>query len=162
LLGSFSSAPAFDSVISSELLGLLAEFRGRQFALLWRGSRDGFGGLAFHDRCDGHANTVTLIRDTGGNIFGGFTPLAWGSPKSEEDLEFSGDDSARSFLCTLRNTHGVSPRRFPLKSKARHRAIAHAAAWGPHFCDIGVSGCCNANALSFADRFGESYVNDTG
>jgi hypothetical protein len=31
----------------------------------------------FHGRCDGHAPTLTLIQDTEGNIFGGFTPVEW-------------------------------------------------------------------------------------
>jgi hypothetical protein len=43
--------------------------------LQWRGSRDGFGAIDVHKRCDGRANTLTLILDTGGNVFGGFTPL---------------------------------------------------------------------------------------
>jgi hypothetical protein len=48
---------------------------------LWRGSRDGFGSGDFHSRCDGHANTVTLIEtaasehDVGDFVFGGFTPV---------------------------------------------------------------------------------------
>jgi hypothetical protein len=36
---------------------LFAEFRGKRFALLWRGSRDGFGAPDFDGRCDGHAPT---------------------------------------------------------------------------------------------------------
>jgi hypothetical protein len=56
---------------------LFDEFRGKRFVLLWRGIRDGFGTEDFHWRCDGHANTLMLILDTGENIFGGFTPLQW-------------------------------------------------------------------------------------
>jgi hypothetical protein len=56
-----------------------SEFGGKQFSLLWRGSRDGFRARNFHSRCDGHANTLTLIKDTEGNIFGGFTPVEWES-----------------------------------------------------------------------------------
>jgi hypothetical protein len=71
--------PGFGSTIISDFPDLFDEFRGRQFALLWRGGRDGFGARDFHSRCDGHANTLTLIEDTNGNIFGGFTPLEWES-----------------------------------------------------------------------------------
>jgi hypothetical protein len=56
---------------------LFDEFRGKQFVLLWRGSRDGLGARDFRGRCDGHANTLTLILDTGGNVFGGVTLLHW-------------------------------------------------------------------------------------
>jgi hypothetical protein len=51
------------------------EFQGSRFTLLLRGSRDGFRATDFHRCCDGHANTMTLITDTSGNIFGGFTPV---------------------------------------------------------------------------------------
>jgi hypothetical protein len=46
-----------------------------KFSLLWRGSRDGFGASQFHGRYDSHANSLTLIWDTNGNIFGGFPLL---------------------------------------------------------------------------------------
>jgi hypothetical protein len=59
---------------------LFVEFGRKRFTLLWRGSRDGFGADQFHRRWDGHANTLTQIEDTGGNIFGGFTPVGWESP----------------------------------------------------------------------------------
>jgi hypothetical protein len=45
------------------------------FNLVWRGSLDGFGAKEFRSRCDGHANTLTLIRDASGNIFGSFAPV---------------------------------------------------------------------------------------
>jgi hypothetical protein len=64
-----------NSVIISDFPEIFAEFRERQFWLLWRGSRDGFGAEDFHNRCDGHANTLTIIPHTDGNIFGGFTPM---------------------------------------------------------------------------------------
>jgi hypothetical protein len=52
------------------------EFRGKLFALLWRGRRDGFDARDFHGRS---ASTLTLILDTSGNAFGGFTRLKWES-----------------------------------------------------------------------------------
>jgi hypothetical protein len=73
------SAPELDSIIISDFPEIFAEFHTKQFLLLWRGGRDGFGARDFHGRCDGHANTLTLIEDTNGNIFGGFTPLEWES-----------------------------------------------------------------------------------
>jgi hypothetical protein len=65
------AAPAgFASVIVAAFPPLFAEFGGKRFTLLWRRSRDGFSARDFHGRCDGHAPTLTLIRDTGG-IFSG-------------------------------------------------------------------------------------------
>jgi hypothetical protein len=33
----------------------------------------------FHTKCDTVANTLTIIKSTNGNIFGGFTEKAWDS-----------------------------------------------------------------------------------
>jgi hypothetical protein len=52
---------------------LFEEFRATGWSLLWRGSRDGFSTDDFHSR----ANTLKFIRDTNGNVFGGFTPTKW-------------------------------------------------------------------------------------
>jgi hypothetical protein len=59
----------FASLIVADFPALFAEFRGKCFALLWRGSRDGFRAADFHGRCDDHARTLALIQDTKGNIF---------------------------------------------------------------------------------------------
>jgi hypothetical protein len=74
-----SPPPPFDSQIISDIPEIFAEFRGKRFSLLWRGSRDRFKVSEFHRRCDGHANTLTVILDTKENIFGGFTPVKWES-----------------------------------------------------------------------------------
>jgi hypothetical protein len=65
----------------------------------------------FHGRCDGHANTLTVIVDTNGNIFGGFTPLTWESRRPNSATDWSNcakaDDSLKSFLFTLKNPHNA-------------------------------------------------------
>jgi hypothetical protein len=75
----------WSSAIVADFPKLFEDFRRKQCTLLWRGSRDGFGAAEFHRRCDGHPNTLTVILDTDGNIFGGFTPVEWESriPKSQ-------------------------------------------------------------------------------
>jgi hypothetical protein len=111
-------ALGFDSLIVSDFPPLFEEFRRMCFKLLWRGSRDGFTAQEFHLRCDGRANTLTLISDTDGNVFGGFMPVKW-----ESGNKCKGDDSLRSFLFTLRNPHGVPPRKFPLRPEKKEYAI---------------------------------------
>jgi hypothetical protein len=56
---------------------LFEDFKRKKCSLLWRGSRDGFGARDFHNRCERHTNTVTVILDADGNIFGGFTSVKW-------------------------------------------------------------------------------------
>jgi uncharacterized coiled-coil protein SlyX len=150
-------APAgFDSLIVSDFRAIFAEFRGKHFKLLWRGSRDGFGASQFHGRCDGHANTLTVILDTKGNIFGGFTPVKWESRDG-----YKADDSEKSFLFTLKNPHNIVPRRFALKPAQKWRAIECHSECGPCFCGMAVSDNCNANTDS-STYLGLAYTNDTG
>jgi hypothetical protein len=166
-------APEIDSLIVSEYPPLFEEFRAKRFNLLWRDSRDGFTAQEFHLRCDSRANTLTLISDTDGNVFGGFTPVKW-EPHIYGTVK--GDNSLRSFLFTLRNPHGVPPRKFALKAEMNQYAIhchpGHYAKFGYSaycpsfgFTDIHVSDNCNTNRNShtkIGTLYSDSaYANDT-
>jgi hypothetical protein len=146
---------------------LFNDFRIKRFTLLWRGSRNGFGGRDLHSRCDGHPKTLTVILDTNGNIFGGFTPVEWESREwngkgGKEDSCYKADPSLESFLFTLKNPHKFPARRFRLKAEKKDMAIYCFYKRGPHFWDIGVWAGSNANTDSFTHQFGANYTNDTG
>jgi hypothetical protein len=144
-----------DSLIVSECPFIEKEFPGKAAKLLWRGSRDGFGANEFHRRCDGHGNTVVLIRDASGNVFGGFTPVKWESSAPGEIGHVKGDESLRSFLFTLKNPSGVAARKFALKAGAKQSAICCDTDCGPVFgrtC-IYVADSCNANTLNFGEEY---------
>jgi hypothetical protein len=110
---------------------LFEAFMEKQLTLLWRGSRDGFGKDDFYSRCDGHSNTLSLILDAKGDIFGGFTPVEWDSTRYGK-----GDPSVKGFIFTLKNPHSVPPRRFALKAEKKNEAIWCHSDCGPHFQDI--------------------------
>ena len=58
----------------------LCEFPfGKKWVLKYRASRDGFRSIDFHSKCDGIANTLTVIKAKTSNIFGGFTEQKWNS-----------------------------------------------------------------------------------
>jgi hypothetical protein len=157
----------WNSAIVPEFPKLFQDFKDKRFTLLWRGSRDGFGVRDFHSRCDGHTNTLMVILDTNGMIFGGFTPVEWESrvwngKKGIESNCWKPDPSRKSFLFTLKNPHSVPPRIFVLKAEKNGKAISCQADWGPHFCDIHVANDCNTNTKSWTYRFGQFYTNDTG
>ena len=63
-----------------------------KFELLYRGSRDGITAADFHRLCDGKSDTISVIKDTKGNVFGGFADKAWGTQpswvKSEKSFLF--------------------------------------------------------------------------
>jgi hypothetical protein len=154
-------------MIISSFPAIFSEFRGKVVSLLWRGSRDGFGARDFHGRCDGHSNTLTVILDTKGNIFGGFTPVEWESREwngryGNENNCYKADPTLKSFLFTLKNPHNVPARRFALKVEQKDDAIFSISDYGPRFCDISVSDNCAANTRSYTTFFGHKSVNDTG
>jgi len=121
----------------------LTGFENKSFSLLWRGSRDGFDLAAFHRLCDGKANTVTVIKNTNGFIFGGFTSLPWNSSGGV----YHGDNSA--FLFSLTN-----PSNTPLKLKVKpaKNAVYQYSSFGPTFGsghDLYVSSLSNTNRGSY-------------
>jgi hypothetical protein len=145
------------SRIISEFPLIFREFRGKSFWLLWRGNRDGFTAKEFHRRCDGHANTLIVILDTEGNIFGGFTPTVW-----EFGHQYMADHSLKSFLFTLKNPHNIPERRFALVAEKKDFAISCRCECGPFFGDdVGVFDNCDANTRSYTS-LGWTYTNDTG
>jgi hypothetical protein len=154
-----ATAPALASVIVADFPDIFAEFRGKRFSLLWRGGRDGAGD--FHNRCDGHANTLTVILDTDDNVFGGFTPVKWESRVWNWNSCRKADKSLTSFIFTLHNPHNVPARRFALKAEKKDEAICCDSEDGPHFCDIQIKDHCNANTSAIWN-FSNCYTNDTG
>jgi hypothetical protein len=81
----------------SELIKLCEFSLKNKWSLLYRGSRDGFGAANFHSKCDGHSNTLTILKAKGSSfIFGGFTSINWDSSSG-----FRSDPNA--FLFSLTN-----------------------------------------------------------
>jgi hypothetical protein len=148
-----------DSVIISDFPPIVAEFRWKRFSLLWRSGRDGFRASQFRFRCDGHANTRTVILDTKGNIFDGYTPVAW---ESSSHWKYKGDESQKSFLFTLKNSQSMAARRFALKAEDKHQAIGCISECGPYFYDIAVSNNPTTDTNSATYGFGNFYTNHTG
>jgi hypothetical protein len=148
----------WNSAIVPDFPTLFEDFKKKQFTLLWRGSRDGFGKDDFHSRCDGHPNTLTVILDTDGNIFGGFTPVEW----ETGEWHSKADPSRKTFLFTLKNPHNTGPQKFGLKIENMNKAICCDCTSGPRFWDIGVDDQCDRNTRSWTGTFGHHYTNDTG
>ena len=65
----------------SELINLCGFSPKDKWTILYRGTRDVFGSDDFHSRCDGHSDTLTILKANGSSyIFGGFTSVDWASP----------------------------------------------------------------------------------
>jgi hypothetical protein len=75
---SFKGQILKDEQQCSELIDLCQFSPNDKWSLLYRGTRDGFGGRDFHSKCDGHSNTLTILKAKGSDfIFGGFTTVCW-------------------------------------------------------------------------------------
>jgi hypothetical protein len=126
------------SAIVSELPKCITNrFPGELFLLLWRGTEDGFAVPAFHNQCDRHSNTVTLILNKNGFIVGRFQPLSWETGKW--NVSFTGDnrkktdESRKSFLFSIKGPTISRPVTMLWKGEQL----------GPSFGDIVVCDQCN-------------------
>jgi hypothetical protein len=116
--------------------------------LLYRATRDGFTGKAFHSKCDGKGNTITIIKSHLNYVFGGYASSAWNSSE-----KYINDPNA--FLFSLRRA-GVSFKdKFTVKDP--EYALYGKSIFGPTFGDdITIYNQSNTNIGSFF-RLGSSY-----
>jgi hypothetical protein len=121
--------------------------------LLYRGSVHGNQSSNFHAQCDNKGPTITLIRCTGGFVFGAFTPLTWTSTRGWSSAD-------NSFLFSLVNPRGAPPQKFDV-TPGHGNAVYDNSGYGPTFGgnhDLyvanGWSGCYT--------NLGHSYANSCG
>jgi len=142
-----------DSCHEKALCDFLLEddIRG-ELKLLYRGSRDGFGASDFHAKCDNKGATVTVIKDVGGYLFGGFVDKPWNSDSRTTSSE-------KAFLFSMHCFSGLEPTKFRLKTKDDANAMTNEPSYGPTFGgnhDIHVANQANANSQSYT-HLGETF-----
>jgi len=124
---------------------LLEDGEGGELELLYRASRDGFDAKDFHSKCDNKGATVTVIKDVGGSVFGGFTEESWTSIGGYKCAE-------KAFLFSLHN-HGVlGPVKMRLEESEKNHAMMDRSDYGPSFgggYDIHVCNQANTNTNSY-------------
>ena len=126
--------------------------RAAAATLLFLSTRDGATAAAFHKRCDAKGPTLTLIKDTDGNVFGGYTQENWSSK-----WKYVSDPAA--FLISVVSPHGTPPVLFP--STGGNYSIGCNSLCGPIFGDGVVLGGFMGD-LCFTCNSGSEYVNPTG
>ena len=117
--------------------------------LLYRGTRDGMSGEAFHNKCNNKGPTISLFKNEKGYIFGGYASIDWtsyGSYKSAPD----------SFIFTLTNMYNISPTKFP-NSDTRFSIYDHSSR-GPVFGG-GYDICIYFNSSQYTN-LGHSYKDE--
>jgi len=102
------------------LEAMFPEEWGKQVCLdlLYCGSRDGFGASMFHNHCDGKANTICVIEDSLGNVFGGFADVCW----SQSD-QYS--TSTKSFLFFINPSTNFTVTKLSLLQSSAEHAVYH-------------------------------------
>ena len=119
---------------------------------LYRATRDGFSVTNFHSKCDGQSNTLTIIKSTNGNVFGGFT-----TKPCSGNGGYVNDPEA--FIFSLINSK-KTPMKFDCKNP--QYAIYCHSAYGPTFGgghDIYICNNSNTTQPSYSN-FYDSYKND--
>ena len=149
-----SSADPFKSEIltgqqPSELIKLCQFTQMDKFKFLYRASKHGFGSKDFHSKCDGKANTLTILK-ANGFIFGGFTSASWDSSG-----KYKSDPNA--FLFSLTNKDN-KPCKMKIDSSQNQYAILCKNEYGPifGFNDVCILNNSNINKNSFS-YLGHTY-----
>ncbi|KAK3105723.1 hypothetical protein FSP39_004276 [Pinctada imbricata] len=100
-----------------------------RFDLLYKASRDGCSASAFHTLCDDKGPTVTVLFNTEGSVFGGYTSQSWNGSGS-----YVSDSNA--FLFRLKSKGHSKCSKFPVMSSSSRRvqyAIFCESSNGPTF-----------------------------
>jgi hypothetical protein len=140
-----------DSLIltNEESVSLFEMTKSSKGNLLYRATRDGFTSQAFHSKCDGKGNTITIIKNNLNYVFGGYASSAWNSSGN-----YINDPNA--FLFSLRRD-GVS-----FKDKFTVKLAEHAlygnSRYGPTFGIHDIHICNHSNTkIGSNSNFGHSY-----
>jgi len=144
----------FDSTILDEqnkvVISQLCNFSlAKEWQLKYRATRDGFGAQDFHGKCDGIKKTLTIVKSTNGNIFGGFTEKGWDSSSG-----WPGDSKAYIFSVTNQENRPFKV----LCSDAKHAIYCHSD-YGPtfgYYHDIYIASNSNNNQRS-RSHLGATY-----
>jgi len=91
---------------------------------------------SFYSKCNHESQTITLIKNEKGNIFGGFASLPWNNDNKE--IDHFNDNKA--FLFSLTNIYDSKPTKFP---SGGGYEIRNYKGCGPAFgggTDLGVHG----------------------
>ncbi|KAK3103525.1 hypothetical protein FSP39_019853 [Pinctada imbricata] len=107
----------------------LEEWIGKKcdFKLLYEISQDGCSSQTFHTKCDNQGPTVTVVYNTNGSVFGGFTTQNWNTSGT-----FVSDIQA--FLFRLRQNGRSNMKQYPLQANSNgDYAIYCDVNYGPTF-----------------------------
>jgi hypothetical protein len=136
-----------------ELIQLCEFSTNDKWSLLYRGTRDGFSSSDFHSKCDGHSNTLTILKAKGREfIFGGYTEAEWESPTNGK---YKSDPNAFIFSLTNKDNQ---PLKMKIKLNEHEFSINCHSRYGPIFGnDIHIANNANTTMNSYS-KLGFTYI----
>jgi len=111
---------------------------------IYQATLDGFDASNFHSKVDGINGTLSVIKSSNGNIFGGFTSVNWGLPPG-----YYNDSSV--YIFSLVNQQNFSCKIFSNNSA---NAIYASPTYGPTFGgghDLNIRNHSNSNPSSISN-----------
>jgi hypothetical protein len=141
-----------DERLLVELIKLCEFSPNDKWSLLYRGTRDGFGAKDFHSKCDGHSNTLTIIKAKESEfIFGGFTAVHW---ESSTNRKWKSDPNAFIFSLTNKDS---KPLKMKIDPNEHKHAIGCHSIYGPTFGDdIRIANNANTTMDNYSN-LGDCY-----
>ena len=121
------------------------------WSLIYKATRDGFESTVFHNRANNQGPTMTIIRSTGGYIFGGYASQPWASAGNYTN-------AANSFLFLVTNASGSPPTKFLYNNNGNafynNENYGPTFGGGPDLCIVNASNTNNSTC-----SLGSSYPN---
>ncbi|XP_044171458.1 uncharacterized protein LOC114970560 isoform X2 [Acropora millepora] len=142
-------------VMLSRWLRPVAQTNG-QWILCWRASLHGWAVRTFHSLCDNKGPTVTIVKDTNNNTFGGYTSIPWRSGNRYKN-------DPKAFLFSLKNPTNNPRKLLQLDSSSSH-SVYDGANYGPtfgHHHDLYIADSANMNSNSH-EWLGDTYTVPSG
>ena len=118
-----------------------------EYQLLWRASETGFSNANFHQRVDGFANTLSIIKTTTGAVFGGFTTSTWNSNNAQYT-------DSRAFIYSF-----VNPSNTPIVMPVRNNGVNAIFTGNDRVLCYGISGACDIFIGDASNANNNSYAN---
>ena len=153
ICGSLDTGTIDSTIISTEKLKndlvALCKLSRKQFKLIYRATTDGFAAASFHTKCDNQPKTLTIVKASSGDIFSGYTSVAWDSTGN-----YKADPNA--FLFSLINVR-FAPQLMPVKAGGANSIFCNAS-YGQTFGsghDILISN--NSNLTNSSRSYLSSY-----
>lgn len=140
----FYDSNILNKSLKLELIKLCDIKLKENWRLIYRATTDGFSSTAFHNKCDGIANTLTIVKTLQSNIFGGYTEAAWSQINSHVS-------DANAFIFSL-----VNKDKKPILMKCSNAASAIfcGSTYGPTFGeghDFYIAHNSNLNTYSLSN-----------